>query len=373
MSWFTGLSQQWAQRRLTAGLVLGLAVAGLSSWVVAPPAHALASHQVTLTVNQTFTKTGLAAPPITLFEYRLTPKTPSGAPMPAGGGPGGYSFTIDGTGQALIGPIDFPDPGVYVYELTHVTPVRSGYTYSQAVYTIKVYVDSDPDVPLGVVAYKLDQTKAMDLAFGHSFDSGNYQVEESDPATMPDPPVVVTVKGKPDPSDDTFVFQLVPESSSNPMPPGSDNGVKTVRIKGQGQAQFGSWSYTKPGTYVYRASQVNTGLPGYTFDSTVYTIIDTVTDVNGALVVKRQIFDQFGRSATALVFTDIYATSHLDIPPAGDRDAGSSQAAGQVNNHLPFTGSNAAAAALGALTALLAGWLLLLAKRRRQRHYQAAS
>ena len=355
-------------RGVTASLVLGLALAGQIGWAPAPPAHADASHEITLTVNQTFTKTGLAVPPNTVFEYQLLPRIRSVTPMPADGEPGVYTFTIDGTGQALIGPIDFPDPGVYSYYLTHITSPHSGYTYSQEIYTIEVYVDSDPDVPLGVVAYKLDHTKASDLAFDHSFDSDVYKVEDSDPAAMTDPPVVVTVKGKPDPRDDTFIFQLVAVDSSNPMPPGSDHGVKTVQIKGQGQARFGTWSYSQPGTYVYKVTQINTGLPGYTYDYSVYTIVDTVTDVGGVLMVNRQIVDQNGRHVTSLVFTNIYVAD----TPLGDQGAGSDQVVSHGNHHLPFTGSNAAAAALVALTALLAGWLLVLAKRRRRRDYQPA-
>lgn len=100
--------------------------------------------------------------------------------------------------------------------------------------------------------------------------------------TVYDPPVKKTISGTPS-EDGTFTFKLEAENKSNPMPDGSNDGVKLMTIMGAGEEDFGTWSYTEFGSYHYTVSEANNDESGYTYDTTVYTITDIVTDVGGQL------------------------------------------------------------------------------------------
>jgi pilin isopeptide linkage protein len=77
-------------------------------------------------------------------------------------------------------------------------------------------------------------------------------------------------------------------------------------ITGSGVSKFGTWSYKKAGTYFYKVSEVNTGEKGYTYDTTVYTITDTVTEANGKLVQSRVIVDNLNKRTESLNFKNKY-------------------------------------------------------------------
>jgi len=356
---------------LRVKLVLGLLLAGLASWWPATPAQAAIPDSITLTVKQTFTTTGLSAPPSTVFKYRLTPLAP-GNPLPPGSGSGAYNFTIKGTGDVPVGPFTFSQAGVYTYQLDQVTPNRPDYTYDQQSYTLKIYVDPHPSIPIAVVAFKQDTTKASELAYKHAY----YPPAEVEniPVVAADPPIDLAIKGKPG-KDATFVFQLIAQDPANPMPPGSTRGIKAIEITGAGKGGFGTWTYTKPGTYIYKVVQINKGLAGYTYDTTVYTITDTVTVVGGELVIERRITDQSGATWAVLAFTNVYSldkdsTTEPDPssppPNLNDQGAEDDQSLNDGRPKLPFTGANLLPALGTALASLTAGWLLLAAKRRRE-------
>ena len=129
-------------------------------------AYADGTGQVTLTVKQVITGDGLSVPPDQTFTYRLTPKT-AGAPMPAGSAPDGCVFTITGTGEAQIGPIDFSSAQMFAYELTCVTGWKDGYTIDRGVYTIKIYAEND--APPVTLVYTSDGGKAPEISFTHGY------------------------------------------------------------------------------------------------------------------------------------------------------------------------------------------------------------
>ena len=270
---------------------------------------------VTLTVSQCCTNTGTSAPPSETCVYKLTPQQPDN-PMPAGADASGYYFTITGTDDADIGPIHFTHAGEYSYEISHTTAPASGYTYDREVYTLEILVERD--LTTSVLAYKVDGSKAAVMRYEHAynFDGG---LIPSDPGLMADPPIVKTVSGDPAKAS-PFTFRLVPGKSSNPMPTGSVNGVKNATITGSGQAEFGTWSYTAEGTYYYTVSEVNSGLSGYTYDATVYTITDSVKAVDGQLMVTRVVTNNANKQVGALAFINKYASSAGggDGPKTGD-------------------------------------------------------
>ncbi|MCL2828063.1 MAG: hypothetical protein FWD99_04920 [Oscillospiraceae bacterium] len=163
-------------------LSVSLALICLVGALFAPAAYAAETGQVTLTVRQTFVSGGPPAPPIQVFTYELTPQT-AGAPMPAGGDEGGYTFTIAGNVEMQTRPINFPGTGLYVYTLRCVTEDRPGYTIDRREYTVEVYVTEHLEIFL---IYVSDGTKVTELSFAHS-----YRTPESSPrppSPSPGPP-----------------------------------------------------------------------------------------------------------------------------------------------------------------------------------------
>jgi pilin isopeptide linkage protein len=158
-----------------------------------------------------------------------------------------------------------------------------------------------------VFIYRSDHNKTASVTFKNSY--------QANPAIL-EPPVVKTVTGKTS-SDSEFKFKLKAKNESNPMPSGSSNGVKYITIRGSGTAKFGTWTYTKSGMYVYKVSEVNTGIFGYRYDTTVYMLTDVVTvDSYGGVLIQRSIDGNRVTSASKFKFVNSY--SYLLGPITGD-------------------------------------------------------
>ncbi len=128
------------------------------------------------------------------------------------------------------------------------------------------------------------------------------------PLTVSPPAVVKQIKGGQPAAPDTFTFRLesvsykalagqnatLPEPWSLPLPQDTDNnrrnpeGTATyIQIKGAGSGVFGQITYTKPGDYTYKITELpNPNLP-YVFASTVYTFTDHVYEQDDQLVSTR--------------------------------------------------------------------------------------
>ena len=262
--------------------------------ILAPVTAYAAANPVKIPVNQTFNRSDDIS-----FTYILK-SLATGNPMPVGSTAEGYLFTIAGTDSVDLGPLSYSEPGLYRYELFQVIGTEQpGYTYDKQVYTIEVYVDEN--LAVGVIARNEDGDKVGKIEFENRFDA-----LPSDPALMVDPPVRKTVSGNPS-YDSTFTFVLAAQDPSFPMPEGSINGKKTLYIVGSGEGEFGTWSYYAAGTYRYTVYEADTGISGYTYDTAVYTITDTVTEENGQLVLSRIVTNNRNESVTTMDFTNRYS------------------------------------------------------------------
>jgi pilin isopeptide linkage protein len=264
-------------------------------------------------INQVFTKNSSASDVNDVFTYTLI-SLDAGNPMPAGSVGGSYSFTIDGTRILNIDPITFTNTGIYRYAV-HTDPsfAEIGYICDKQVYTVTVYVSRPvEDLKTEIIIQKNNGSKTNSLKFENS-----YTPIASDPAIMVDPPVKKTVTGSPSQAG-TFLFTLTAGNPANPMPAGSVNGVKTITIVGAGEKDFGTWEYTKEGTYYYTISEVNTGEARYTYDDTVYTITDVVKDVDGQLEVSRTVTNGAVKQVQACTYINKYGEIAARGPKTGD-------------------------------------------------------
>ena len=256
-----------------------------------------AANQTKISVTQSFSTTSASAGDV--FTYMFRP-VDAGAPMPAGSIAGGYAFSIAGNRSVEFGPIAFSREGVFRYEVYQTTVALSpGYSYDWRSYTVEMHVDEN--LRATVIAYNNRGGKVNGIVFENS-----YKVQPTDPRLMTDPPVVKTVTGRPGRSG-TFTFKLAAYNASSPMPSGSVNGIKTLHITGAGSGEFGTWSYDRAGVYYYTVYEENTGERGYTYDTSVYSITDTVTEANGQLVLSRVVTNNINKPVSSYEFNNRYS------------------------------------------------------------------
>lgn len=118
-------------------------------------------------------------------------------------------------------------------------------------------------------------------------------------------------------ANSSFTFVLNAENSLCPMPAGSSGTIKKVTINGSGSQCFGEICFTKAGKYVYKVSEKNSGIAGYTFDNTVYTIVFEIMENEGELSSAKTITDSSGRIVSVIEFTNNYKTPGEKLPQTG--------------------------------------------------------
>jgi len=268
------------------------------------PVHAEETASLRLLVNQKFCVSGSTfLDEGGIFAYMLSAVTAE-TPMPAGSTQEGYRFSLKENQSVEIGPITYSQTGIYEYRLELVAgSEKKGYTNDVKVYFITVYVKNTEKCGLvtEVIAKNMAGDKVGSLDFEHT-----YLPLASDPANMADPLVKKTVSGCPS-GKGIFKFALTAEEKGSPMPEGSTDGKKLITIEGEGESEFGVWSYTSPGIYHYTVSEENTGEAGYTYDSTVYIITDVVEDEDGQLIVTRSITSSEKKQVDTCAFRNQYS------------------------------------------------------------------
>lgn len=125
-------------KKLAAGLLL-ICVITTAMPLTVRAAEETAS--ATLWVEQVFQNETNAADINSSFPYEFIPEH-ADTPMPSGSLSGSYSFTVDGSGTAKVGPITFTAPGCYSYTLRRSDSAISekNYIYDKQVYALTIYV-----------------------------------------------------------------------------------------------------------------------------------------------------------------------------------------------------------------------------------------
>ena len=103
------------------------------------------------------------------------------------------------------------------------------------------------------------------------------KLAEFKPIVVSDPPVQKVITGDNPSKTDRFFFTLRRLDPNSPLP-ANDNGhvvsidgdTMTLYADGAEKVEVGTLTFTEEGDYYYEVSEVNSGLDGYTYDSTVY-------------------------------------------------------------------------------------------------------
>lgn len=218
------------------------------------------------------------------------------------------SFTLDGDGAQQDVTVAATVPGVYTYQLAPSASNENGYTYDDTVYTIRVYAKNNGNG--GISTYITaqrgdDETDKTDaISYSHKFTAL---------ITADDPPVEKVITGDKPAEAKEFSFTMTPDDTSYPLPAYTK---VTVSTDDHGEAEFGSIVFIKPGTYSYTVREDAGDLDGFEYDDTVYKIVYTVDDYDGALrYVKTLTKDGENVSADGAKFT---FTNEYTAPSAPD-------------------------------------------------------
>lgn len=133
-------------------------------------------------------------------------------------------------------------------------------------------------------------------------------------------------------NSDTFTFQLQAVTPGAPLPKDAteSNGIRYTEYKVTGKTDtdgtavdfnFGSVTFTKPGTYKYNITEVipTNKIPGVSYDSSFYRVTVTIVDNGtGKLTMNppaiQQIFgDDTATDATIAKFTNIFADKEEEL------------------------------------------------------------
>ena len=153
---------------------------------------------------------------------------------------------------------------------------------------------------------------------------------EPNPVTLQNPfQATKTLTGRDWPNTDKFEFRLERFSPSDaPLPEGATPGTNYVKriINGQPEGtpadtaisfNFGSVTFTKPGTYEYGIYEIDPGnnkIVGVSYDSTIYRVTITVTDNGGQLnatpTIQKIVDGQpTGNAVNTAAFTNTYSAT----------------------------------------------------------------
>ena len=131
--------------------------------------------------------------------------------------------------------------------------------------------------------------------------------------------------------DETFTF-LLEGADGAPMPEDAVDSKLQIKITGRGEAKLGIVNFGKEGTYIYTITEQKGGKAGWSYDSTVYTLVVTVSEEDGKLVAETELTGKLGQTDTVL-----FANQWVD--PASEQPDGSAEIGGSSNlnggNHEP--------------------------------------
>lgn len=141
-----------------------------------------------------------------------------------------------------------------------------------------------------------------------------------------DPPVKKRVEGSPK-SDGTFTFVMTAVSNTAglermPMPNGAAEQRVTMQIIGSGEKEFGDIELKEEGVYTYAITEQKGDAAGYTYDTSVYNVIATVTRGENGLAVTT-VRTKDGVETDDIVFTNVY-TEPASSDTAGTTSTSSS-------------------------------------------------
>jgi hypothetical protein len=308
-------------------------------------------------------------------------------PMPEGTVGNVFHFSLNGD-QRVVLDLEFSRAGFYLYE------VRAGennhgadYRLDDTIYyiTISVANNDSGGLDASIARFQTREGEGAELSgklptedaqivFHKAYLGEQGLPAATDPSLMADPPVRKTVQGNPA-NAYTFTFRLEAANPDQPMPAGAREGIKDLQIVGSGSAEFGTWSYSEEGTFIYTVREIFSDNRDYVFDPVVYTITDRVVNRDGQLVLLRRVENQSGAEVSSLIFINTFIGDDgeiQNIPPVGSPGAGTRPTPGPKTGDYDDPLQMIVALAVGVSVAAFALVLIYLDRRSEEDYGDAA-
>ncbi len=206
------------------------------------------------------------------FGFTLTAL--DGAPMPAAD-----SVTVDKTGSASFGAINFNKVGTYKYQITETVPqVTNGITYDTHTALVTVTVTDKGGALVATAAY--DNTTALtaeDKAVANAAAFTNTYKAEGVLMTPSTILVNKTLQGREWKTTDDFTFSIWPDGMI-PAPSFQEQSIDWAHRNDTIAFDEQNLTYTAAGVYTYYITENAGSLPGITYDRTIYRVQITIAD-----------------------------------------------------------------------------------------------
>jgi pilin isopeptide linkage protein len=216
----------------------------------------------------------------------------------------------DASGTVTFDTLQFTAAGTYTYTVSEVAGTDPMLTYDSSVYTVVVTVTGATD---GTLSQSTAITKN-----GTAVDGITFANTTASSVTGTGVGVTKTLTGDTPEQSSTFTFTMAADPDDSTLPSGMTGATMpmpqstTATVTGAGSTQFGSITFSKPGTYVYTVTENQGDVLGYTYDDTVYTVTYTVTAANGQLSVSGPTITSDGAAAQGIAFSNTYTAPSPD-------------------------------------------------------------
>lgn len=233
----------------------------------------------------------------------------TGIPMPVLNGETANFDTVfynDEYGRINIGVLTYDGDDIgrtYTYTIKEINDDKTGYTYDSTPKEIVAVVTGNT-VGSGVETNV--NVTGNNFVFENKYEPEKVTIGENTNNALT---VSKTIDGRPW-NDDSFEFTLTGLNNA-PMPNDNPNDNKvTINVQNgdEGTAQtafFGDIEFSSEGVYTYNIKETKGDKAGLTYDGRTSTVVVTVKDDNGQLVVESIVYDN-DDSLTSSNFVNIY-------------------------------------------------------------------
>ena len=234
------------------------------------------------------------------FSFSLSPES-SNAPMPEGSASGSKTVSVKNNGEANFGTIHYTEEGTYKYKIKESAGTTPGMSYDSAEHSVTVTVSKNKETGALEAAVDYGKKDATELTVTNTYSRASADLK-----------VKKVVSGEGYAANEDFSFSLSPESSNAPMPEGSASGSKTVSVKNNGEANFGTIHYTEEGTYKYKIKESAGTTPGMSYDSAEHSVTVTVSKNKETGALEAAV-DYGKKDATELTITNTYTPEKVQV------------------------------------------------------------
>ena len=214
-----------------------------------------------------------------------------------------------------FGEITFKKAGIYTFTIEEKKEAEKGYSYDEFPWTLTVEVEDDTNGSLSLKSVEYTRNTAD----GETGQLAKFTNRYTTTPTTYIPKVTKEITGNRISQNTEFNFTLTPDDGNPPGADLEDSDIRKASVTGAGEAFFEKITFEKAGTYTFTITEDDEGKPGYTYDSSIWTLEVTVEDVDSELTVTEVSYTKNDLDQTtskeAAAFTNEYQVTPAEYTP----------------------------------------------------------